>query len=488
MHPYQLGQGTYSFANTNNRSVLMTCEACAHHSYAPFPDDEYLNQIYSGSYFGTGEEAFFEQNYHSYNIPLAKDLQQVAAAAGLRADFRLHEFGCGLGTTVYQLNQLGVRATGSDWSTGAISFGQKMGNAALSVGSKGEIAGMLGEAIDLVFTNHVLEHLTDPLAFLREIGTLGKGIHFYSRLPNGYDYTTRQFSMLVSPWFYYPHHLHQYSVDSIRCLLLQAGFRPQYVRSTPRSDNVLAFISPDKWPVPNDREASVVFLTETNQSEEIEFMAVYEGGDLLAEADLPVRAEKVDQDRLFTHRALNMETFPAEGGAWSRCFSRSPGHSDGAMVYHPPGNYYYYDQAEIAPFWMFHGYAGTEPMLVWTADASRLYDLKLTVFPLVAEQTDATLDVYLADRQLARLAVAGAFPTEPTRLALDHLQVNAGETLRFVLHQAPEDKAHRRFGVFVDIADKAQIPPKRVAPAAPPPPSLFRRAKDKLRRMIRRTA
>lgn len=483
---YKLGDGNYSFKGKDEPIVLMTCQICMHHCFSPCPDDETLARIYSGSYFGTGEEEYFNNHYHEYNVPLANDIVAIAKEIGLKDDFRMHEFGCGIGTTVNQLGKMGVNATGSDWSTSAITYGQKMGNSRINVGSKEEIDKMANEKMDLVFTSHVIEHLTNPISFLEEIGKFGKGTYFYSRLPNGYDFITKNFSMLISPWFYYPHHLQHFSPDSLTALLKRAGFRVIYVRSTLRSDNEVTFMDPKHWPAPTFEECKPIFQ-KNNESEELEFLAIYEGKGTQNIDDILSLPKRHDNEKLFHHRADNMSAFPNKDTGWNWYYSTNVPELSGEMIYFEPENRFYYDDTEYCPAWLAVNTEKFTPITTWRAKNSGIVEVKLTAFPMTPGLRDAKLQIFRNYKLIEERIIKGAYPTQVCAIQLEKIEMRARDRLKFVINPIASDKANGKYGIFVEINQTECEVPFRFETSIELKPvilNFLRRAKGFVRRLI----
>ncbi len=144
-------------------------------------------------------------------------------------DGRALDVGCGSGKFVRTLNQLGWQAHGLDFSEQAARVGQEAG---LDI-RRGTIeeAGYESGSFDLVTARHVIEHIPDPVQWLKDLHQVLKPGGILSlRTPNA--------AALARPWFgrnwfpdEVPRHLVLYNPKNLDLLLSSQGFQKQVMRT-----------------------------------------------------------------------------------------------------------------------------------------------------------------------------------------------------------------------------------------------------------------
>jgi glycosyltransferase involved in cell wall biosynthesis/2-polyprenyl-3-methyl-5-hydroxy-6-metoxy-1,4-benzoquinol methylase len=124
---------------------------------------------------------------------IIRAIEALRIAQGkLPADLAVLDVGCGTGIMItLPLASIGYRVTGIDIDGDSIEAGCRVNpypNAAFRRGDAGTLAAA-GEQYDVVIASEVLEHLTDPLAFLRTLrGLLTRDGILVLTTPNGYGW------------------------------------------------------------------------------------------------------------------------------------------------------------------------------------------------------------------------------------------------------------------------------------------------------------
>lgn len=165
---------------------------------------------------------------------------------------RCLEIGCGAGNFLRILEDAGYDAVGVDPSVGYVEYARESGLHA--------VAGLFPEALpnqgpfDLVFTFHVLEHVPDPAAMLREArDRVAPGGMFVIEYPD-VELAARRW---ILPHTYFERaHLFDFSEETLGVLLARAGFKVRGVvyeeKVRPYDRNVLLVCDPvEPRPVPN---------------------------------------------------------------------------------------------------------------------------------------------------------------------------------------------------------------------------------------------
>lgn len=146
---------------------------------------------------------------------------------------RLLEIGCGRGVQLKALEQLGWNTEGLDIDekTAAIARQQECKVFVGDVFSRSYAPG----TFDAVVMSHVIEHVTDPVALLRECHRILKpGGHFSLVTPNTLSWGHASYGANWGP-LDPPRHLHLFSPTALRSLCEQSGFRITQCVTTPRA-------------------------------------------------------------------------------------------------------------------------------------------------------------------------------------------------------------------------------------------------------------
>ncbi len=145
---------------------------------------------------GTNWWAAGEENVYAHRKRLRFLLEAIEGLRAERgkasADLTMLDVGCGTGIMItLPLASLGYRITGTDVDEASIETARRVNpypNATFQRGDAGTHLAA-GERYDVVIASEVLEHLEDPLAFLRTLrGLLAPGGILILTTPNGYGW------------------------------------------------------------------------------------------------------------------------------------------------------------------------------------------------------------------------------------------------------------------------------------------------------------
>jgi hypothetical protein len=110
-------------------------------------------------------------------------------------------------------------------NSGAISQGRARGNDAIAAVPDAEFLRHTGRRPNVVFGFHVLEHMTDPVHYLRELATcLAADSIVILFVPNALALFPAAYGFARYPWFSFPEHLNLFSPHSVSCLARHAGY------------------------------------------------------------------------------------------------------------------------------------------------------------------------------------------------------------------------------------------------------------------------
>ncbi|NOY84609.1 MAG: class I SAM-dependent methyltransferase [Nitrospirae bacterium] len=192
---------------------------------------------------------------------------------------KLLDYGCGNGSFLKQMQELG-------WDVSGIEFDQKSVDAAQNYFSIPVFIEDSQDAIfpknsyDAVAMNHVIEHLKDPLKTLQSCHRiLCKGGQIVVTTPNANALGHRIFKQA---WrgLEFPRHLFVFTPKSIRLLIEKAGFEVSEVRTLSRSARWMWIMSRQakkkQWPVPhNYKEKNIRTKLTARFFQEIEALFSY---------------------------------------------------------------------------------------------------------------------------------------------------------------------------------------------------------------------
>ena len=211
------------------------CVKCGHVFFPPPPVDE-LNRHYQEAYPDAASSWYnVAADYAPAKVTCrAGRVVAIASRFGFGQAHHFHEVGCAFGGCVHELNRLGYRATGTELNANAVKEGNARGNNAIS--SEEEIAYFerTGQRPHVVYGYHVLEHMTDPAAWLRDLAPcLAPDSIVVMFVPNAMALfpTTYGFERFI--WFAFPEHLNLFSPRSALCLAQSAGYEIIGIETNP---------------------------------------------------------------------------------------------------------------------------------------------------------------------------------------------------------------------------------------------------------------
>ena len=221
------GRLTYSFSLQSYR--VMRCEDCALMFLNPQPSDEELAKIYTAEYFLGHDSDEGRRNVSELKRATAcQYLAELTRYNGAPSG-RLLEIGCGEGDFLCEAEAAGYKVLGVEYAEAAC----KTANSRLQAGEvlQGELADakLPDSHFDVCVLNDVIEHVRDPLAFLREVRrVLRPGGALFIATPCLDSWSAR---MMKERWMEWkPEHLTYFNKENIQTALLKAGFQDVLVQ------------------------------------------------------------------------------------------------------------------------------------------------------------------------------------------------------------------------------------------------------------------
>ncbi|MDF5690830.1 class I SAM-dependent methyltransferase [Aquirufa sp. WAEICH-18A] len=201
----------------------------------PTPSQAELEEYYSKRYYQAPTVATYSKHYNEEELRLTKIAAEVADIVvknnSLNSEPTLFDIGCGEGFFMSFLEQLGWSVFGTDYSEAGIQAQNPhlfskvtYGNAELDLNQRI----LEGQKFKLVNLGNILEHVTDPISFIRTIKQLiDKDGVLRIVVPND----TSEFQGLLKSlgkskdeWYCAPDHLSYFNFKSLINFVTKEGF------------------------------------------------------------------------------------------------------------------------------------------------------------------------------------------------------------------------------------------------------------------------
>ena len=152
------------FAADGVASRVVQCEECGLGRFHPMPDAEQIRAFYPEEYYGETGKKF--QPLVEMLVRLVGTRHISFLCRGLRTGARVLDVGCGRGVLLGALADRGLEVHGVERSAEAAHGADA--RAEIRIGTRLDQVGYAAGYFDEIIIWHVLEHLDDPCAFLRE--------------------------------------------------------------------------------------------------------------------------------------------------------------------------------------------------------------------------------------------------------------------------------------------------------------------------------
>ena len=217
----------YAFSHEGYR--IVRCADCGLMFSNPQPSDMELAAIYSADYFlgaetAEGRTATREMKRATARQYLAEIRRYDGAPAG-----HLLEIGCGDGDFLVEAEAAGFQVTGVEYAPAACAQARARLQRGSIICGELERAGVGAAQFDLCVLSDVIEHVRDPLAFLREIHRVLKpGGAIFIATPSLASWSAR---LLHENWMEFkPEHLTYFDPQTLETALFRTGYDQVIVR------------------------------------------------------------------------------------------------------------------------------------------------------------------------------------------------------------------------------------------------------------------
>jgi len=219
---------------------LMRCQSCGLGVLSPMPSIDSENYYAEEYYRGTLEEGIGFDVLNPDSLAMARQGMQkkIDWLLTKRSLSSFIDIGCGIGLLVEAAATKGIQAKGVDVSRFAIEYGRnKLNIQGLEAGLFQDVMEP-GARFDVVYLNHVIEHVIDPSNFVAECGQLLQ--------PGGWlvleapDIDSTEAVREGKAWKYIlSEHLHYFNISTLCKMTEKHGFKVRYVEKEVDSPGIL---------------------------------------------------------------------------------------------------------------------------------------------------------------------------------------------------------------------------------------------------------
>jgi SAM-dependent methyltransferase len=214
------GESRPVFAVEGCASPVVVCPACGLARFEPVPADEELARFYPDAYYGDPGIKFQPLVERVVRAIGSRHIRFLAR--GVPPGGRILDVGCGRGVLLAELADRGFEVHGVERSAAAALGADP--RARIRIAPDLAAAGYPPDFFDAVFVWHVLEHLREPIAAVREMHRiLRPGGKLVVAVPN---LASLQARWAGPAWFHLdlPRHVFHFPLPALRRLLAQEGF------------------------------------------------------------------------------------------------------------------------------------------------------------------------------------------------------------------------------------------------------------------------
>jgi len=211
-------------ASLRSSGLIVRCKNCALVRTDPRPSTADL----AVGLYDEDRTAYYDMNAANFRAGATLVLSRLFAQQTVH---RLLDVGCGPGTFVASAREMGIEAHGIEVNANDVAYcaARGLGDSVHRL-DLDAAASMLG-TFDGAVMNHVLEHVDDPVKFLRTVGgLLEPGAHLVVAVP---DYGSLSRVLLRQYWYGLQPttHLFHFERESLARVIIDAGFELRSIES-----------------------------------------------------------------------------------------------------------------------------------------------------------------------------------------------------------------------------------------------------------------
>jgi 2-polyprenyl-3-methyl-5-hydroxy-6-metoxy-1,4-benzoquinol methylase len=188
------------------------CVRCGHVWLDPAPTTDELTQYYNATY------AVPRELYTAHVPRKHRALKTLLGRRGF-ASGRMLEVGCSYGAMLDAFRRDGWEVEGIELDARAAEIARSSYGLHVHQGRLEDVSAELSDDYDVITLYHVLEHVADPAALIRELGAVCRsGGVILIKTPNARSFVAR---VLAAWWEWYaaPEHVQLFAPTSLRTLL-----------------------------------------------------------------------------------------------------------------------------------------------------------------------------------------------------------------------------------------------------------------------------
>lgn len=211
---------------------ILKCDSCGFRQLSPIPTQEYLNSIYSESYFEEGGEGGYSYADQVDEVNVAFRMRAEEFYRRLGAGAKVLDVGCATGEFLEHVKNLDMIPQGLELSSYGVSACRAK-ELPVEQGTLNDFTGNFGQ-YDGIHIGHVLEHIPDPHQAIKDLKTLIRpGGWIYIEVPLQFDGYLERLQRLRGgkPKFsvFSVHHCSFFCPSSIQKLLEMHDLKIEYL-------------------------------------------------------------------------------------------------------------------------------------------------------------------------------------------------------------------------------------------------------------------
>jgi 2-polyprenyl-3-methyl-5-hydroxy-6-metoxy-1,4-benzoquinol methylase len=203
--------------------TTVICLSCGLVRSDPYYTEDTLRKFYNNEYrqIYVGEERCSEDFFNQQQDFGDKIYSYVSDLLPKAGNTTVYEIGCGAGGILKAFMDRGFSTVGTDFGREYLDYGRSQG-LNLIEGSQQELCSF-GQA-DVIIMNHVLEHIKDPVSYLRMLKPMLKSDGLLYVAVPGIHVIPRWYSGDILMYLQNAHAYH-FTVNTLRYVLSLAGFK-----------------------------------------------------------------------------------------------------------------------------------------------------------------------------------------------------------------------------------------------------------------------